>query len=149
MSRRTYILNIHDKASKRLNLLKGLKFKINRNTLDKLYKSLIRPLMEYADVVWDGCCENVSDLLESVQYEFARVVTGAMKGTGYQRLLEELAWESLKSRRSVHKLVLSFKIVNNLTPSFLSDSLTPTTQQRSGLLLRSARNFSLFQCRTE
>jgi hypothetical protein len=26
--------------------------------------------MEYADVVWDGCCENVSDLLESVQYEF-------------------------------------------------------------------------------
>ena len=88
---RTHILNIHDKASKRLNLLKGLKLKINRNTLDKLYKSLIRPLMEYADVVWDGCCEKVSDLLESVQYEFAKVVSGAMKGTGCQRLLEELA----------------------------------------------------------
>jgi hypothetical protein len=149
MSWRTHVLNIHDKASKRLNLLKGLKFKINRNTLGKLYKSLIRPLMEYADVVWDSCCENVSDLLESVQYEFARVVTGAMKGTGHQRLLEELAWESLKTRRSVQKLVLFFKIVNNLTPSFLSDLLTPTTQQRSGLLLRSACNFSLFQCRTE
>ena len=105
--------------------------------------------MEYADVVWDSCCENVSDLLESVEYEFARVVTGAMKGTGHQRQLEELAWESLKTRRSVHKLVLFFKIVNNLTPSFLSDLLTPTTQQRSRLLLRSACNFSLFQCRTE
>ena len=124
-------------------------FKINRNTLVKLYKSLIRPLMEYADVVWDGCCENVSDLLESVQYEFAKVGTGAMKGTGRQRLLEELAWESLKTRRSVHKLVLFFKIVNDLTPSYLSDLLTLTTQQRSGLLLRSACNFSLFQCRTE
>jgi hypothetical protein len=42
-----------------------------------------------------------------------------------------------------------FKIVNNLTPSFLSNLLTPTTQQRSGLLLRSACNFSLFQCCTE
>ena len=72
-----------------------------------------------------------------------------MKGTGHQRLLEELAWESLKTRRSVHKLVLFFKIVNDLTPSYLSDLLTLTTQQRSGLLLRSARNFSLFHCRTE
>lgn len=33
LSWRTHILNIHDKASKRLNLLKGLKLKINRNTL--------------------------------------------------------------------------------------------------------------------
>ena len=80
--------------------------------------------MEYADVVWDGCCKNVSDLLESVQYEFAKVVTGAMKGTGRQRLLEGLAWESLKTRRSVHKLVLFFKIVNDLTSSYLSDLLT-------------------------
>jgi hypothetical protein len=35
--------------------------------------------MEYADVLWDGCSE--SDLLEQVQYESAKVVTGAMKGT--------------------------------------------------------------------
>ena len=134
LSWRTHVLDIHDKASKRLNLLKGLKLKINRKTLDKLYKSLFRPLMEYADVVWDGCCDNVSDLLESVQYEFAKIVTGAMKGTGRQRLLEELAWERLRTRRLVHKLVLFFKIVNDLTPSYLSDLLTLTTQQRSGLL---------------
>ena len=75
---------------------------------------------------------DVSDLLESVQYEFAKIVTGAMKGTGRQRLLEELVWESLKTRRLVHKLVLFFKIVNDLTPSYLSDLLTLTTQQRSG-----------------
>ena len=42
-----------------------------------------------------------------------------------------------------------FKIVNNFTPSYLSDLLTLMTHQRSGLLLRSACNFSLFQCRTE
>ena len=36
LSWRTHILNIHDKTSKRLNLLKGLKLKINRNILDKL-----------------------------------------------------------------------------------------------------------------
>ena len=55
--------------------------------------------MEYADVVWDGCsAESVSDLLESVQYESAKVVTDAMRGTGPQRLLEELTWEDLKTK---------------------------------------------------
>ena len=79
-------------------------------------------------MVWDGCSETVSDLLESVQYEFAKVVTGAMKGTGYQKLLEELVWEDLKTRCSFHKLVLFFKIVNELTPNYLLDLLPITTQ---------------------
>lgn len=149
LSWRAHILNIHEKASKRLNLLKGLKFKINRDTLAKLYICLIRPVMEYADVVWDGCSESISDLLESVQYESARVVTGSMRGTSRRKLLDELAWEDLKTRRSMHKLVLFFKIGNNLTPGYLSDILTLTTQQRSGLLLRSAYNFTLFPCHTE
>ena len=79
LSWKAHILNIYEKASKRLNLLKGLKYKINRGTLVKLYKSLIKPIMEYADVLWDGCTENGSELLEFVQYESAKVVTGAMR----------------------------------------------------------------------
>jgi hypothetical protein len=105
--------------------------------------------MEYADVVWDGCSDCLNDLLESVQYEAAKLVTGAMKGTSQRKLLDELAWEELKTRRSVHKLVLFFKIVNNLVPRYLTDLLPATSQQRSGLLLRSADNLTLYPCRTE
>ena len=32
----------------------------------ELYKSLIRPMMEYADVIWSGCNEDDSELIESV-----------------------------------------------------------------------------------
>ena len=46
MSWNSNIFSIHEKASKRLNLLKSLKFKINRSTLACLCKSLIRPFME-------------------------------------------------------------------------------------------------------
>ena len=35
-------------------MLKGLKFKASRDTLSMLYKSLIRPVMEYAEVLWDN-----------------------------------------------------------------------------------------------
>ena len=41
---------------------------------------MIRPMMEYADVIWDGRNEDDSELIESVKYEAARVVTDAMRG---------------------------------------------------------------------
>ena len=144
-----HVMTIYGKASKTLNLLKGLTLKMNRDTLVVLYKCLIRPKMEYADVVWDGCSDGLNDLLESVQYEAAKLVTGAMKGTSQRKLLDELAWEELKTRRSVHKLVLFFKIVNNLVPRYLTDLLPATSQQRSGLSLRSAVNLTLFPCKTD
>ena len=55
LSWRSHILKIHQKASKRLNMLKPMKFKLERKTLEILYKSLVRSCREYADLVWDGC----------------------------------------------------------------------------------------------
>jgi hypothetical protein len=95
LSWREHVMTIYGKVSKTLNLLKGLKLKINRDTLVVLYKCLIQPKMEYAEVVWDGCSDGLNDLLESVQYEAAKLVTGAMKGTSQRKLLDELAWEEL------------------------------------------------------
>lgn len=46
--------------------------------------------MEYADVVWDGCTLNKSELLETIQYDAGQVITGAMKRTSRIRLLLEL-----------------------------------------------------------
>ena len=127
--------------------MKGLKFSKNRAALDNLYKALIRHILEYADVLWDNCSLSECDLIESIQYESAKVVTGAMKGTSRSRLLEELSWEDMKTMRSLHKLVLYYKIVNNLTPNYLSDLLPQTVQQR--LLLRNSENITLYRSRTE
>jgi hypothetical protein len=82
MSWKVHIEKIHQNASKTLNLLKGFKFKLPRLTLEILYKSLVRSKMEYANVVWDGCIIGESDLLESVQYDAAKLISGAMKGKG-------------------------------------------------------------------
>ena len=66
----------------------------------------------------------------ALQYQSTIVVTGAMKGTSRSRILEELSWEDMKTRRSMHKLVLYFKIVNSFTPNYLSYLLPQTVQQR-------------------
>ena len=41
------------KAYTRLNMLRKVRFILNRFTLEKMYFSFIRPILEYGDVVWD------------------------------------------------------------------------------------------------
>ena len=50
-----------------MNVLKRVKYTLNRSTLISLYKSLIRPLLEYADVICDGCSVGDAKLLEGIQ----------------------------------------------------------------------------------
>ena len=77
--------------------------------------------MEYGDLIWDNCTVGNSELLECVQYESAKVVTGAIAGTSSKSLREELAWEELSTRRKTHKSSQSSKIVNKSTAPYLVD----------------------------
>ena len=45
--------------------------------------------MEYADALCDNNIASDSDLLEHVQYEAAKIVHGAMKGTGKHCLMHK------------------------------------------------------------
>ena len=110
---------------------------------------MVRPLIEYADVLWDGCTESESDLLEHAQYEAAKIATGAMKGTSKHRLMQEIGWEDLKTTRAIHKLLLYFKIVNNLCSSYLADLLPVQVSERTNYSLRTASNYSLFASHSE
>ena len=51
----SHIKEISSKAWVRLNLMRTLKFKVSRKSLEKIYHTFIRPLLEYCDAVWDNC----------------------------------------------------------------------------------------------
>jgi hypothetical protein len=72
-----HISNVTVQARSAVNRLRPYKFKLDRRSLELIYISSIRPLMEYGDVVWAG--GNIGDLekLESIQIDAARVITGA------------------------------------------------------------------------
>ena len=58
------------KACSRLFLLnRQVKHLLDRYSLIRIYFALIRPVLEYGDVVWGNCTKKESDLLESVQIE--------------------------------------------------------------------------------
>ena len=64
------------KACKRLNILRLLKHILDRGTFIKIYFAFIIPVLEYGDVVWGNCTKDNSDLLEKIQIEAARIISG-------------------------------------------------------------------------
>ena len=52
-----------------------LKYDLDRKSLIRFYLSFIRPILEYGNIIWDGCNKLQSDLLESIQLDAARIIT--------------------------------------------------------------------------
>ena len=47
---------IHESQSlERIHIMRKLKFELDRKALETIYLSFIRPILEYADLVWDNC----------------------------------------------------------------------------------------------
>ena len=70
------------KANRGIGNLKRLHHILDRKTLITIYKSHIRPHLDYGDVIYDKP-NNMSfvDSLESIQYNACLAITGAIKGT--------------------------------------------------------------------
>jgi len=122
-----HISNIIGNVSKMSDVLKRLKYDLDRHTLDTIYKSFIRPKLEYASHIWDNCSKKDSDKLENFQLEIARTVSGARRGTSHQFIYSELGWETLSSRRQNVKLFNFHKMINKNAPNYLCN-LIPKSQ---------------------
>ena len=59
--------------------MRKLKFKLDRRSLETIYLTFIRPLLEYDDVIWDNCTQLKKNELEKIQNEAARISTCTTK----------------------------------------------------------------------
>lgn len=91
-----HIENIVSSVSKRINILRKLKFKISRSNLEKLYLVYIRPIFEYASEVWDNCGYVNAIKLERLQLEAVRIVTGLPVFANSNLIFRELGWETAR-----------------------------------------------------
>jgi len=55
----------------------------------QLYKTLVRPHVEYCTVAWSLYYKKDKQLIEKIQHRFTRMIHG-MKGMPYESRLEEL-----------------------------------------------------------
>ena len=87
--------NITKSASKVLGIMRSVKFKLRRESLNQIYNSFLRPILEYASVVWDNCTVAEKDSLEKIQHEAARFVTRTTISIILNNLYHEIGWLSL------------------------------------------------------
>ena len=143
-----HIDHIKSQAWQRINVMRKLKFELDRASLETIYTSFIRPILEYGDVIFDNCNNSEALDLEKIQYEAARIVTGATKLVSIEKLLREVGWEKLEIRRKKHKLTLFYKMVNHLTPPFLNNLVPNTVGTASRYGLRNANDLQTVDSRT-
>ena len=115
-----HIKSIWNKVNKTIGLLRKFQLILPRHSLITIYKTFIRPHLDYGDVIYD-CAFNepFHHRLESSQYNAAIAITGAIRRTSSEKRFQELGLETLKSRHWFRKLYLFYKILHSKSPSYL------------------------------
>ncbi|MFZ2538982.1 MAG: hypothetical protein WAX04_08775 [Oscillospiraceae bacterium] len=86
--------------------------------------------------------------MERLQRRAAIICTGALSRTETSSLLADLGWQRLCDRRSSAKLILMYKILNNLTPDYLRNDLPLINNVTLSLNLRNSWQIRAPRCRT-
>ena len=97
------------------------------------YLMYVRPILEYAAVVWVPHTKCDINRLEAVQRRAARFVTSDYNRTSSVTvMLDNLNWSTLISRRQTSRLCLLYKIIYNLVDVTLPNYITPATRFTRG-----------------
>jgi len=106
--------NAYFKASRALSLIgRTISFK-SKDVLIRLYKTLVRPHLEYCVSAWSPYYAKDRSLLERVQHRFTRMVLG-LKNLSYEKRLEHLGLWTLEERRNHADLLEVFKMYKGLS----------------------------------
>ena len=105
--------------------LKSCQHQIKANA----YLMYVRPILQYAAVVWAPHTKCDIDRLEAVQRRAARFVTSDYNRTSSVTvMLDNLNWSTLISRRQTSRLYLLYNIIHNLVDVTLPNYITPATR---------------------
>ena len=103
------------KGNRTLGFIKRNIITFNRGIKDLAYKTLVRPIMEYASSVWSPHQKELVHNLEMVQRRAARYVMHLYQRTeSVTDMLKVLKWETLEQRRLKARVTMGYRIVHGL-----------------------------------
>ena len=100
-----HIKGLFEKTSKSIGLICKLRTFLQRPSLLQIYKSFVRPHLDYGDIIYGKAFIGYfQKRLESIQYNAALAIIGAIRGPFRDKLYSEIGLESLLDRRWYRKL---------------------------------------------
>lgn len=103
-------MNQVNKANRILEVIKHTFANIDSDVFQALYKSIVRPHLEYAAVIWSPKFKKDKDALEQVQRRATRLVKG-LSHLSYSDRLRSLNLATLEFRRQRSDIIETFKIL--------------------------------------
>ena len=114
-----HIKTVLSKVNKIIALLRKFQHVLQRLSLLSIHKTFLRPYLDYGDAIYDKVFnQSFHKKLESVEYNVALAMTGAIRRTNTEKLNQELGLESLQNRRKLQRLCLLYKICKDHTPPY-------------------------------
>ena len=102
------------KVSKRVGLLRRIRNNLTVDSANKVYQSLVFPVMDYCDVAWSSIGKIESDRLDRAQRRAAKIVLKTTDSDDEKNL----KWLPLSMRRDMHTINLTFKCLKGSPPMF-------------------------------
>ena len=90
-----HINSVISKANQIINIIKRTFLSLEPYTACIIYKSLIRPILEYANIIWSPLLKRQSIALENVQRRYTKHIPGR-SDKNYEEQLTALKLPSLK-----------------------------------------------------
>ena len=124
-----------EKGNQGIGIIRRLYKYLPRKALLQIYKSFIRPHLDYCDVIYlkptydefyyayyserarsdpAYTTELFTINIDAVQYNAATAITGCIRGTSKEKLYTELSLTSLYDRRRFHRLSLLLEKISEL-----------------------------------
>ena len=123
-----HIKGAFDKTSKSIGLIHKLRNFLPIPSLLQIYKSFVRPHLDYGDIIYEKTfIGSLQKKLETMRYNAALAITGAIRGGSREKVYSELGLKALQDRCWYRKLCAFYKILNNMSPKYLSDIIPSTT----------------------
>lgn len=114
------------KVNGSLHALSRFKNLMSTEMKKRLIQSLIFPLFDYCDVVYQDISVGQADRLQKLQNRCVRFVLNLKNYREHiSPYYQELSWLKLDNRRKFHTAVLTFKTLSSKTPTYLFDRFSP------------------------
>ena len=126
-----------NKINKTIGLLRKLQNALPRPSLLTIYKSFLRPNLNYSNIIYDQAYNVfLQQKVENIQYNAALAITGTMCGTFKEKPFEELGFKSLLHREWYRKLCCFYKILKDqcLDQCQISSKLTRNKEQGTQII---------------
>ena len=101
------------KVSSTIGGLKQIRHLINKVTALTIHNSLILPLFDYCDTVWDTVGSTLAIRLQELNNRAGRVINELGYKIRSSEIGNQLGWSTLQERRPKHISTLMYNILHN------------------------------------